>query len=300
VGDLGTTLWGQLLAFNWAGLLRALIILGVGMMLARVVSRAAGRVLSLRLDLHQTTILRRVIFYIIVGLAIASALHQLGFRLGVLLGAAGILTVAIGFASQTSASNLISGLFLIAERPFQIGDFIQVANEATGEVLSIDLLSVKMRTRDNLFVRVPNETLVKAQVTNYSRFPIRRYDLMLGVAYREDLDRVREVLEAVADANPLCLEEPRPQIFFQGFERIFNRNTLVTAGTNLIAAAGILFLCFGVLLTIGFINAVHLFQHLIHFRCNFGIGLIGYLKAFIRKRIYNRRSRYVKFGCNFK
>ncbi|MDN3516239.1 mechanosensitive ion channel family protein [Aquisalimonas lutea] len=217
MGDLGTTLWSQLLAFNWAGLLRALIILGVGMLLARVVSRAAGRVLALRLDLHQTTILRRVIFYVIVGLAIASALHQLGFRLGVLLGAAGILTVAIGFASQTSASNLISGLFLIAERPFQIGDFIQVANEATGEVLSIDLLSVKMRTRDNLFVRVPNETLVKAQVTNYSRFPIRRYDLMLGVAYREDLDRVREALEAAADANPLCLEEPRPQIFFQGF-----------------------------------------------------------------------------------
>lgn len=217
MGELGTTLWDQLLAFNWAGLLRALIILGVGLLLARVVSRAAGRVLGLRLDLHQTTILRRVIFYIIVGLAIASALHQLGFRLGVLLGAAGILTVAIGFASQTSASNLISGLFLIAERPFQIGDFIQVGNEAIGEVLAIDLLSVKLRTRDNLFVRVPNETLVKAQVTNYSRFPIRRYDLMLGVAYKEDLDRVRDALQVVADANPLCLEEPRPQIFFQGF-----------------------------------------------------------------------------------
>ncbi|WP_091646292.1 mechanosensitive ion channel family protein [Aquisalimonas asiatica] len=197
-------------------MVQAAIILAVGWLLARLVSRSAARVLSLRLDLHQTTIARRVIFYVILGLVIASALHQLGFRLGVLLGAAGILTVAIGFASQTSASNLISGLFLIAERPFQIGDFVQIG-DTVGEVLAIDLLSVKLRTRDNLFVRVPNETLVKTQVTNYSRFPIRRYDLQLGVAYKEDIGRVKTVLEGVMDANPLCLEEPKPQIFFQGF-----------------------------------------------------------------------------------
>ncbi|MFV8836559.1 mechanosensitive ion channel family protein [Aquisalimonas sp.] len=197
-------------------MVQAVIILAVGWLLARLVSRSAARVLSLRLDLHQTTIARRVIFYVILGLVIASALHQLGFRLGVLLGAAGILTVAIGFASQTSASNLISGLFLIAERPFQIGDFVQIG-DTMGEVLAIDLLSVKLRTRDNLFVRVPNETLVKTQVTNYSRFPIRRYDLQLGVAYKEDIGRVKTVLEGVMDANPLCLEEPKPQIFFQGF-----------------------------------------------------------------------------------
>lgn len=216
MGEFGATLWDQFLAVNWAGMVQAAIILAVGWLLARLVSRSAARVLSLRLDLHQTTIARRVIFYVILGLVIASALHQLGFRLGVLLGAAGILTVAIGFASQTSASNLISGLFLIAERPFQIGDFVQIG-DTVGEVLGIDLLSVKLRTRDNLFVRVPNETLVKTQVTNYSRFPIRRYDLQLGVAYKEDIRRVKTVLEGVMDANPLCLEEPKPQIFFQGF-----------------------------------------------------------------------------------
>ncbi|WP_290651325.1 mechanosensitive ion channel family protein [Aquisalimonas sp.] len=216
MGDFGTTLWEQITGVNWAGLLQALIILVVGWALARVVSRAVGRVLTLHLDIHQTTLLRRVVFYVIFGLVIASALHQLGFKLGVLLGAAGILTVAIGFASQTSASNLISGLFLIAERPFQIGDFVQIGDTA-GEVLAIDLLSVKLRTRDNLFVRVPNETLVKTQVTNYSRFPIRRYDLQVGVAYKEDLTRVKGVLESVADSNPLCLQEPKPQVFFQGF-----------------------------------------------------------------------------------
>jgi small-conductance mechanosensitive channel len=87
----------------------------------------------------------------------------------------------------------------------------------TGEVLSVDLLSVKLRTFDNLFVRIPNETMIKAEIVNLQRFPIRRYDLQVGVAYREDMRAVREALTAVAEENPLCLEEPAPLILFQGY-----------------------------------------------------------------------------------
>ncbi len=216
MADFAISIWHQIIALDWGGLLRALLILTVGLLLARTVARALARLLGPHLDVHQTTVVRRMVFYGLTALVVATALHQLGFRLGVLLGAAGILSVAIGFASQTSASNLISGLFLLAERPFQIGDFIRVG-ETTGEVLAVDLLSVKLRTMDNLFVRVPNETLVKSFVTNFSRFAIRRYDLQLGVAYGEDLDRVKTVIEQVAERNPLCLEEPKLQIIFQGF-----------------------------------------------------------------------------------
>ncbi|HSH70842.1 MAG TPA: mechanosensitive ion channel family protein, partial [Deferrisomatales bacterium] len=127
-----------------------------------------------------------------------------------------VLTVAVGFASQTSASNIISGLFLMVEEPFVVGDLIRVG-DTTGEVLSIDLLSVKLRTFDNLFVRVPNESMVKSEVTTLTRFPIRRADLKIGVAYKEDIARVREVLMAVADENPLCLMEPKPLFIFLGY-----------------------------------------------------------------------------------
>jgi small-conductance mechanosensitive channel len=151
-----------------------------------------------------------------LALFVASALRELGFSLGVLLGAAGVLSVAIGFASQTSASNLISGLFLIGERPFGAGDVIKVG-DTTGEVLSVDLLSVKLRTFDNLFVRIPNETLIKSEVTTLTRFPIRRFDLMVGVAYKEDIERVRAVLMEVAERNALCLDEPKPLFIFNGF-----------------------------------------------------------------------------------
>ena len=90
---------------------------------------------------HGQILLKRAIFYGIMILMSMSALRELGFDLSVILGAAGILSVAIGFASQTSASNLISGLFLMMERPFSIGDVIRV-EQTTGEVISIDLLSV--------------------------------------------------------------------------------------------------------------------------------------------------------------
>jgi len=203
-------------AEQFGNVLRALLVLIVGLLLARLVAAAVGRVVGSRMGKQESMLARRGVFYILAVLLIASTLHQLGFKLGVLLGAAGIVTVAVGFASQTSASNLISGLFLIAERPFVVGDFITVEG-TTGEVLSIDLLSVKMRTFDNLYVRVPNESIIKARITNLTHFPLRRVDVKVGVAYKEDLSRVRDVLRDVADANPLCLDEPEPLFIFKGY-----------------------------------------------------------------------------------
>lgn len=197
-------------------LIRAAVILGVGYLLARFVSRALVRILTNRTAAQQLMVARQICFYLIFGLAAVSAMRELGFSFSVLLGAAGVLTVAVGFASQTSASNLISGLFLIGERPFVVGETIKVG-DISGEVIAIDLLSAKLKTPDNLFVRVPNETLIKTPIVNMSRFPIRRYDLQLSVAYKEDIGQVRALLEDVARHNPLCLVEPKPLIIFQGF-----------------------------------------------------------------------------------
>jgi small-conductance mechanosensitive channel len=197
-------------------ILTALVKFAVGLILARLAGQALVRLFVDEHDAHRAMVVRRGSFYLIAGLFTASALMDLGFDLSVLLGAAGILTVAIGFASQTSASNIISGLFLLGERPFAVGDLIKVGT-TMGEVLSIDLMAVKLRTLDNTFVRIPNETLIKTEVSNILHFPIRRIDIQVGVAYREDMDEVREVLLEVADRNPLCLEEPAPRVMFKGY-----------------------------------------------------------------------------------
>jgi len=212
--------WGEIVSFLsserlW-GATRAIIVVIIGLTTAKLVSSGIARIVDKKTDLHRTMLLKRGTYHLILILFLITALHQVGFNLSVLLGAAGIFSVAIGFASQTSASNLISGLFLVAERPFTVGDVIRVGT-TTGEVLSIDTLSVKLRTFDNLFVRIPNESLIKSEVTTLTRFPIRRADLMVGVAYKEDLSKVRAILEEVADKNPLSLEEPKPRYIFQGF-----------------------------------------------------------------------------------
>ena len=196
------------------GIIAAIIILVVGFYLSRKASQAVLKIQQL--ETQQKLLLQKVTYYGLVILVIASALNQLGFDLKVLLGAAGILTVAIGFAAQTSASNLISGLFLIIDRPFIVGDVIDVAG-TKGEVMAIDLLSTKIRTFDNILVRVPNETMNKSEIKNLTFFPIRRIDLKFGVGYSSNLEKVREVLMQVVSRNPLCLVEPAPLFVFDGF-----------------------------------------------------------------------------------
>ncbi|MFC2085635.1 mechanosensitive ion channel family protein [Bacteroidota bacterium] len=194
----------------------AVVTILAGLLIAKVLGTLAVRVVKKQSNPHLEMVARRTTFYLVAGLFVATGLSQMGFNIGILLGAAGFLTVAIGFASQSSASNIISGLFLLGEKSFEVGDVIRVGT-TTGEVLSIDLLSVKIRTFDNLFVRVANENVIKSEITNLSRFPIRRLDMKIGVAYKEDLKLVFRVLEGVADANTLCLDEPVPLFIFEGY-----------------------------------------------------------------------------------
>jgi small-conductance mechanosensitive channel len=125
-------LWQQVITLltgeRILSVLRAVLILTIGILLARLLGTGIGRVVHEHVSTHHKILIRRFIFYLILILFLISALRELGFQLGVLLGAAGVLTVAVGFASQTSASNLISGLFLLGERPFSVGDIIKIGS----------------------------------------------------------------------------------------------------------------------------------------------------------------------------
>jgi len=196
--------------------IRAALLAFVGIPLIWGFSRWMRAMVTVRYNAQKGLIVSKVVFWPLVLIVAVSVLKELGFSLAPLLGAAGILGVALGFASQTSVSNIISGFFLLGEEPFKVGDVIEVGG-VTGVVLTIDMLSVKIRTFDNKMVRIPNETLVKAQFTNITRFPIRRVDVPVGVAYKEDIGRVRQILLEVASANPNVLMEPEPLVIFTGY-----------------------------------------------------------------------------------
>lgn len=140
----------------------------------------------------------------------------LGVNISAILGAAGIAGIAIGFAAQTSISNVISGIFLISEKPFAVGDVINT-DDVTGIVLSIDVLSVKIKTFDNTFVRIPNESIIKSKVVNVTRYPIRRLDLTVAVSYKDDLAKVLQVLKEIVQANPFALRNPEPLLLLKQF-----------------------------------------------------------------------------------
>ncbi|HBO72638.1 MAG TPA: mechanosensitive ion channel protein, partial [Acinetobacter sp.] len=165
---------------------------------------------------------RRGIFYFIFLLFIMTSLREAGFKISVFLGAAGILTVALGFASQTSASNLISGLFLIGEGSFEVGDTIQITlirgQTIEGEVISIDLLSVKLLTLDNVYIRLPNEQLIRTPVMNLSKYPIRRIPITLAINFHEDIIKVRQVLLDVANRYPYVMDDPKPAVTVTAFK----------------------------------------------------------------------------------
>jgi len=201
---------------NLYSFIRATILLVVGSVITIWSSKWVRQYLTKKYSAQQGLVVGKIILYSGFSFITISILRELGFKLSTVLGAAGIVGIAVGFASQTSVSNIISGLFLIAERPFEMNDIITVSG-TTGVVLSIDMLSVKLRTFDNKYVRIPNETIIKSEVTNVTRFPIRRVDIQIGVAYKEDISRVREVLLDIARKEPVCLNEPEPIVVLSGF-----------------------------------------------------------------------------------
>jgi small-conductance mechanosensitive channel len=183
----------------------------------KLARRIAGRLLKDRFSEQRAFAVRKGIKYAGMIMTVLVVFKALGIDTSALLGAAGVAGIVLGFAAQTSMSSFISGLFLLSEKPFRVGDTIRV-EDISGVVLSVDLLSVKLRTFDNLFVRIPNETIVKTNLTTVTRFPIRRLDLTFAVAYKEDLERVRAALMEIAAENSCCLKDPPPFLGIDKFD----------------------------------------------------------------------------------
>lgn len=205
----------DILPFLWP-LVRVLLVVFLGFPLNLFLSRRVQAVSARLYNAQSGMIAGKVIYYGGVTILVFLFLNSIGVGMAPLLGAAGVTGVALGFASQTSVSNMISGLFLIAEQPFQVDDVI-VVGDVTGKVLSIDLLSVKLRQFDNKFTRIPNETILRSNVTNISRHPIRRVDTSVSIAYKEDMAAVEGILKQVAADDPDVLQYPEATVIFQRF-----------------------------------------------------------------------------------
>jgi len=152
---------------------------------------------------------------LVVGVLIV--LENTGIHLGALAVFAGAVGVGVGFGLQNIASNFISGLVILAERPITIGDRVEVAG-ITGQVQQIRARSTVIRTNDNIMMIVPNTKFIDSPVTNWTYTDRRvRFRIPVGVAYGSDIAKVRDTLLAVGRENPNTLQEPAPGVFLKKF-----------------------------------------------------------------------------------
>ncbi len=195
----------------WQQVMIILLTALVGFLIARLISKLVGFQVESKMDSTSGMIAQKLTFYFLLIIVAAVILRELDVSLGALLAAGGFLGLAFGFAAQTSVSNMISGVFLIFERPFSVGDVIKIDGEV-GIILSIDLLSTKMRTLDNLYRRVPNEKILKNDITTITKYDIRRLDINTSISYEDDIQVAKETLLAVAEKHPLVMGDPEPVV----------------------------------------------------------------------------------------
>jgi small-conductance mechanosensitive channel len=135
------------------------------------------------------------------------------------LASAGIVGIAVGFAAKDTLSNLFSGVFIIADAPYKVGDYIVLDTGGRGKVVNIGLRSTRILTRDDIEVTIPNSIIGNSMIINQSGGPYEkmRVRLKIGVAYGSDVDHVKKILVETAAAEPLICSSPEPRIRFRQF-----------------------------------------------------------------------------------
>ena len=163
---------------------------------------------------EEAQIKAKLFYYIIVFAALIVSLDVAGFLENVdsLLVAGGITGIVLGFSAQTVIANFVSGIFMYFDRPLKIGDPVEIAGYG-GIVNDIRILSTRIRTWDGTLVRIPNEKVFNSEIRNLMKYPARRVDIKIGIAYREDVNKAIEVIKKTLDEMPYVLAEPEPTVF---------------------------------------------------------------------------------------
>lgn len=206
---LNKVLYANVTVFN---LLIAIIIFFVGLLTAKVVALYMRRFLKDKIAKAQLDILSKVVYYSIIVVAVLWVLPSIGVRLSGLLVAGGIVGLAVGFASQSIIGNLISGLFLFIERPIKIGDGVNI-DGAVGIVEDIRILSTSLRQYDGLYLRIPNQKVFTATITNLAAHLARRFEYVVGIRYSDDAEAAIKIIKNLINEHPLALVNPEPVVF---------------------------------------------------------------------------------------
>jgi len=171
--------------------------------------------------LHPQTLplFENIVFITIIVLSVYIIFTAWNVDMTAWLASAGIVGIAVGFAAKDTLANLFSGVFIMADAPYKIGDFVVLDSGQRGEITHIGIRSTRLMTRDDIEVTVPNSVMGNTMIINESGGPAERFRIRVavGVAYGSDIDRVREVLMDIALTDEAVCVDPEPRVRFRTF-----------------------------------------------------------------------------------
>lgn len=190
--------------------LGAIAILAFGRIIAGFIKRIISKVLQ-RAKVEQTliTFLTNLIYVGLVAFIVIAALGKLGVQTTSFIAVLGAAGLAVGLALQGSLSNFAAGVLLIIFKPFKVGDFIE-GGGSDGVVDEIGIFTTELKTVDNKKIIIPNAKLTGDNIINYTAMTSRRVDIVAGVSYTDDLDKVKEVLYQIIAEDVRVLKDPAP------------------------------------------------------------------------------------------
>lgn len=191
----------------------AIVLIICGFLVAKFVATAVrARLAKVRgFDQTLTPILAQILRYFIVIITFILVLANFGVETTSIIAVLGAAGLAIGLALQGTLQNVAAGIMLLIIRPFKRGDYIE-AGGASGTVDEIGLFMCRMHTVQGLFVAVPNSMIWSDMITNYSRLPRRRFDMLVGISYDDDIDKAREVLLELVKNDERVHSSPEPLV----------------------------------------------------------------------------------------
>jgi small-conductance mechanosensitive channel len=176
-----------------------------------------------KIDNIVVDLLNRFSGAIVYCVAVVLALDLMGINVMPFVAGAGVMGVAIGFAAKDTLSNLIAGVLLIIDRPFEIGDRIEVwsapaGSASWGDVIDIGLRATKIKTTDNIIIVIPNNEIMKRDIVNYTLISTSiRVRVNIGVAYDTDIERAKKIILKVASDVQWVQQEPKPKVVVRNF-----------------------------------------------------------------------------------
>lgn len=201
----------QVLAYG-PNVLAALLTLVIGRIVVRILKTVLSKVmLRAKVDETLVSFTTSVAYVAMMAFVVVAAMGQLGIATASFVAIVGAAGLAIGLALQGSLANFASGVMMILFKPFAKGHFIEAAG-TMGIVQEIGIFHTVLNTPDNRRIIVPNSSVTGGNITNNSANDTRRIDLVAGVSYGDDLDRVRKILEEILAADERILPEPAPFI----------------------------------------------------------------------------------------